>query len=594
MHEGVKHVPKFLVTLYRLLYESLLLPTDDFHTRVQKFAFSFLAFSTPIALLAGLGLLITGIATNSAALIATGILWALGSGISGGAWLYLRTTKHFPKLLIDVMSVTITILIFVSYLSIKHEGFIIFLVANTAGFTLVQTPNVLFHVGCSMLVVTIWAYNSSFADFLNVSSVRLPGFTEPKESAFALCMLGYLANSIVFGAVHFQHKACHYAIVRANATRDMCVAVTKKLCRYDTDGAKDAMALFQSNELETRLALVSLIENLEKYRPHIPNYVLDEQNVLSDDGDETDHSATGSASKVPSEVLMGDSAVLIDSYVSNNETIPLAPALVNTVPSSPETIRSRDITRVLINPVFIAEDGLDLDLASYEVSMNRFVNHIHTVAQPSHATIHGFIGDTVHVTWNTSRRTLQHPSKGALFLAWLIKDTGDENIRCYGAAATGPAHTFYAGDKHQLLLVHTGWEHKLGTMYGIAMRYSSVVMSQEMYDATRPFVESRWVDIISYDGKTPHRLYELLHERSAGEEWMYTLQNAAAKEDDISLAAGMCSRGEYADAITLLDTVRWRRTGEFNSQLVMRLERKALHALNDSIPMNEFHLITIY
>eukprot|EP00759_Apiculatamorpha_spiralis_P041684 PhF_6_TR40216/c0_g1_i7/m.59733 len=157
MNEGVKHVPKFLVTLYRLLYESLLLPTDDFHTRVQKFAFSFLAFSTPIALLAGFGLLITGIATNSAALIATGILWALGSGISGGAWLYLRTTKQFPKLLIDVMSITITILIFVSYLSIKHEGFIIFLVANTAGFTLVQTPNVLFHVGCSMFVVTIWA-----------------------------------------------------------------------------------------------------------------------------------------------------------------------------------------------------------------------------------------------------------------------------------------------------------------------------------------------------------------------------------------------------------------------------------------------------
>eukprot|EP00759_Apiculatamorpha_spiralis_P034207 PhF_6_TR35370/c1_g2_i1/m.51368 len=530
---------KSLLNIFNnMVHKPTLLTSDTYIDRIRKFTLSGIVVLCPFGFIGGVYSVIIGTTNTQIALTLNGVIWMIAAIVYTFLYAYVRIHKEFPSWMADIVISTFATLIFVGYLSIDHQSFMTTITAINVFAIMLQTRNLRGHVILNVFMFLVWAYNTSIVPVASAPPLLLPIFTKDIEGlAFIFSGIGIMIYLMVMGGVHFQHKACMKAIRRANAARDMCATVTQRLIRYDTDSAKECLEEFRVNGLddmepETFGALVNLVGNLEKYRPHLPSYVLpskDEEEMSPRHNDMFDFHRRGSSSKVSTDSHLSSSVTKSAPVSPIGHPAAIASSSSEVVPLN----HTKDVSKAVISAHYIAEENVVSFFEEYEAAMNRFVNRIHVLAQPTHATIHTFVGDTVHVSWNTSRRTVQHQSKAALFLAWLQKDSGDENLRSYGAVSTGPARSFYAGDRHSMLLVQTEWEGRMWTLHGLAVRYSACVMCQGVHDATKAFVESRWVDVVVCGGgmvgavgdKTLVRVYELLRERpSNNDEWMYTVE----------------------------------------------------------------------
>eukprot|EP00759_Apiculatamorpha_spiralis_P034210 PhF_6_TR35370/c1_g2_i4/m.51372 len=497
---------KSLLNIFNnMVHKPTLLTSDTYIDRIRKFTLSGIVVLCPFGFIGGVYSVIIGTTNTQIALTLNGVIWMIAAIVYTFLYAYVRIHKEFPSWMADIVISTFATLIFVGYLSIDHQSFMTTITAINVFAIMLQTRNLRGHVILNVFMFLVWAYNTSIVPVASAPPLLLPIFTKDIEGlAFIFSGIGIMIYLMVMGGVHFQHKACMKAIRRANAARDMCATVTQRLIRYDTDSAKECLEEFRVNGLddmepETFGALVNLVGNLEKYRPHLPSYVL----VTSESSDEDGGGDGHQGLKSPTSSILSGEFVRRPSHRSLNlgsmeEIREITTSEITTASNNGTTpvvieIQLKEITKIALTAQWVAKY---VDQAEYQRAMNRFVNRIHVLAQPTHATIHTFVGDTVHVSWNTSRRTVQHQSKAALFLAWLQKDSGDENLRSYGAVSTGPARSFYAGDRHSMLLVQTEWEGRMWTLHGLAVRYSACVMCQGVHDATKAFVESRWVDVV--------------------------------------------------------------------------------------------------
>eukprot|EP00759_Apiculatamorpha_spiralis_P057721 PhF_6_TR8756/c0_g2_i2/m.13809 len=524
------------------VYEELLHTEDTAMDKMRKFAIAMAFLSTPGGYLVSIAFILLGYFVDVYEYCIVGILWFLAALLLTVTWIRVKRTKRFTPLLVETTIYCVSIMVFLGYIAIKHELFIFLLLATTISGALVQPVYENLFIALNSCFLLIWGYNNCIPKMVpEATLLLLPNLFDPQAISIPLSILGLVTNFLLYWVVSFRNKAFLSAITRANAAKEMCGAVTKSLTRYDTDGAKQSLEALRQHGMEatdpdTYNALVNLVGNLEKYRPHLPNYVLEESVDTEDDDVHTLEVSCKRVSKsfTPSGSL-GEFVGLVSvhspahsparSEVLEIENTPNTPTAIEVdQPQSasflflaPAQEKIHDVTKAAATVIVAWEDGCQMDGALYEASMTLFVNRMHALANPTQATIHGFVGDTVHLSWNTSRKVVQHQTKGALFLSWMQRDSGDETVRTYGAVSTGPARTFYAGDRHSMLLVQTEWDSRVAALHDVAVKYTSTVICQSVFDCTKPFVESRWVDAIAYDGGNRlENVYELLGERQGG------------------------------------------------------------------------------
>ena len=111
--------------------------------------------------------------------------------------------------------------------------------------------------------------------------------------------------------------------------------------------------------------------------------------------------------------------------------------------------------------------------------MTHFVDRVHAVARETFGSVHSFIADAVHLTWNAGRKATQHETKGAAFLCRLQENVGDPSVHISGVVASGMGRYQMAGGALQAVLVRIDWLPLLHTLHMIAMAHGALLLNEK-------------------------------------------------------------------------------------------------------------------
>ena len=235
----------------------------------------------------------------------------------------------------------------------------------------------------------------------------------------------------------------------------------------------------------------------------------------------------------------------------------------------------------------IVEGHVTFSMVHYngpDTAMTPFVDRVHAVAQETFGSVHSFIADTVHLTWNAGRRVYQHETKGAAFLCRLRENVGDPLVTVSGVAVSGTGRFQKAGGTLQAVLVRVAWFPLLHKLHTIAKTHRALLLNQKANDTAKFHMKTQCVDCVG-----ELMVFELLGEKESevqgaagpeGDEWMYKLERA--KKDTVGIAVDMCKRGLYSEALEAL-------AAEVEpSAMVQRLERKVQRCQEGHVPPEQF------
>eukprot|EP00760_Papus_ankaliazontas_P016489 PhM_4_TR16804/c0_g1_i1/m.52075 len=275
----------------------------------------------------------------------------------------------------------------------------------------------------------------------------------------------------------------------------------------------------------------------------------------------------------------------LDSSSDSTGRRPSSPALVSTrQTSTPEVLTAANLAalrrRICLGAVALAPQSkrlVDAGVQSFSQALTSLVDSIHTIADTSHATLHGVVADTVHASWNTARKLVHPEPNAALFILRVQESTG-----CVGAVCSGEGHFHFVGRRNVIPLVHaTSCSRDLDALFrhysvplglcvcdhGTAQLSSAVCMSH-MFAAFRPsntaphatLSQSSASSTETSSGRGVVRVAELVRELGdePSEEWMYELarreQILALKDTsaDIEAAVELCLDGRAHEAVDLI------------------------------------------
>ena len=243
----------------------------------------------------------------------------------------------------------------------------------------------------------------------------------------------------------------------------------------------------------------------------------------------------------------------------------------------------------------IVEGPVTFSMMHYDgpdTAMTPFVDRVHAVAQETFGSVHSFIADTVHLTWNAGRNACQHETKAAAFLCRLRENVGDPSVTVSGVAATGTGRYQTAGGALQAVLVRVDWLPLLRTLHTIAKTHGALLLDQETNETAKFHMKTQCVDCVGESMVFETMVFELLGERGEseegaggreGNEWMYILERAAL--DPVGTAVDMCKRGEYREAFKELEGLAAQAEP---SAMVRRLEQKVRRCQEGQVPPERF------
>jgi hypothetical protein len=194
----------------------------------------------------------------------------------------------------------------------------------------------------------------------------------------------------------------------------------------------------------------TIIENLRRYRPHLPNWVV--QNTSGDDRDDNEpvNDSVEQSTRHSSSLSARPSvrSARYDDLMRNASPVnPMSPPF-----AAVEPVKAR-VSLARLD--FGATAGPGQKAGPITASATHaFVDRVHAVAAQTHAAVHCFVGDRLITTWNAAKMTTQAEVKAGRFLSRLLQDSGDPAIRVYGIATSFSSRVQLAGwGKQSALLV---------------------------------------------------------------------------------------------------------------------------------------------
>jgi hypothetical protein len=374
----------------------------------------------------------------------------------------------------------------------------------------------------------------------------------------------------------------------AEAANELSRNVAELLRTYDTDGVSyllEEYAALPDADPELVQSYRALVDNLERYRPHLPNWMVgtgDESEVGSQASRRSSMTSarqgangtpTGSsvAARVRSVSLAGakqgaNGTPNGSSVAARVRSASNAGSGAGTAPAVPVALVGAPYNGVVAFATVQFATAAERTFDGRCEATNGFVDTVHSLAAATNGAIHSFVGDTVQLSWNAAMRTAQPDVKSVRFMcrlrAAMAKLPELARAVASGAAMTGKASSQFAGTgRVSALTVSLPWHGALLACAAFAKRFGAFVTSGGLADSVpeaaahvcrmQP-VEQLRVAI----GAEEHTVtvHEILDERDDdNDEWMYVMSKQGANAKSAAHRAfDHCVAGEYAQAIALL------------------------------------------
>jgi hypothetical protein len=418
---------------------------------------------------------------------------------------------------------------------------------------------------------------------------------------------------VIMAAVILQAHVIQKMLNTADASTALSKKVAGHLQRYDTDAVDAELAAYhKSGDADGDLhdAFDAIVTNLNAYRPHIPTWML--RAASDEDEDEADFGQSQMTGRTEDSVQNSSrdragsvqlSQVGRDRAGSAQLSQPGAPLSRSCSPrhslsgsfrgpralgsgsysfSSPDTFVAK-ISYALVD-VCVARkrDGMQ---------MNCFVDRVHALAAATHGSLHGFVGDTVQISWNATHRAVMTETKAARFLCGLQTDAGGDGVVVAGAAHTGEARCVMAGGaKARAFTASMPWREALFASHRFATQHRAFVVDEVTEAAGAMTFETRGVEVIAVPAPaqinerdtsecpTLTTVYQLVAEKvHDDDEWMYALAKGTEGNPNraVTEALRCCEAGAFVDAIAKLDGLPDSASAVAAAPLVQHLRRRA-------------------
>jgi hypothetical protein len=367
----------------------------------------------------------------------------------------------------------------------------------------------------------------------------------------------------------------------AKTANDLSRHVAELLRNYDTDGVSGLLDEYCTLE-DADPALVesytALVGNLNKYRPHLPNWMVQRSDGSEEDVEMGSDRSTRSTRSTRSNMSrMSRSESRQSKGLSATATEKSNDRMCDMLPCGPP--KKAAVAFAVLD--FRTRANVHLSAASRGAVVNCFVDRVHKIAAATHCAVHSFVGDTVQLSWNAAMRAVQPELKAVRFLCRLkAAMADDDDVSIAGAAMHGSATTQFAGTGTvQALAVSMPWRAALDVLFRFASAHRALVVDGALAAASKHVCSARAVDILaipSDDGRTAEAVvHEVLVEHDIdNDEWMYVLSKKEGRgEDIVSSAVAMCAQGDYGEAVQSLELA-----GD-SSRLAAHLLRRAEEAL---------------
>jgi hypothetical protein len=392
-------------------------------------------------------------------------------------------------------------------------------------------PNNISFIHLALVTCTTQPKHSGKLLLLSVAGFILSGYNHavyvPKDPALPLAtlpgpllytevyetirdqVLMLLVSVFVVGYVVVVVQEAKRLLATAKASAVFAQRVATALGRYDTDSATATLeAAWQvvanpaqsdagsdvddgssaaSVDPELLATFETIIDNLRRYRPHLPNWVVEKSDV-----DQRDEAA------IVADDIVSDTENACSPRVLGSDAgvPPLSSAILQPVAVLPALVSGESMkTRVVLARVAFRLGRNSSDIHS--AVCHAFVDSVYKIASETSTAVHGFIGDRLIATWNATSVILRPEVAAARFLARLHKSASAAGWNVFGAATSYRARVHLAGQARQSALLVGGDpnEPALAEATRLATTYETMVVNGALRRAADDAIVFRGVGL---------------------------------------------------------------------------------------------------
>jgi hypothetical protein len=652
-------LPAPLRFIAQTFYYDMVRLDDGFSQRVRKVWI--IAFF-PISILAPLMSLATfaetdGITTNEVLSAAGQLLLVVNLPLL----VYMRVKKTTVEWMFDLISLLFMVEVLVTGILTTTYSAVGQALALEMILVMINTPRTPLFIAIYsvLLCLALWndTGNTEVVNGDHHYQLRLPNVVEDTKADYVISAYVIITTRITALLLRSLMTELERLLLKARSSAEISTLVAKKLERYHIEEAREIltadralMAKRRQSTTEsapetaaekpasseemiaaaTRVSLadpelVSTLKNLtaqlEAYRPHLPNWVIDmamrtsESEPDTDEGELTQEDSARresnsarltrntSSADVQTPRLdrnVSDPDLLVesnnsDSYGARSPRTPHTPK----TPKTPSINKSPTVNAQLMRhismcrKVSIARAFVDLAPTGEANIQHAFADVIHEAARATKAAVHSFVGDRVDLTWNAAQPVAQCEAAAARFLARVkvaaavklaasrFGGSGFTGGIVSGAATRGSAHVLFAGRNglsQSLVISCSAWQPVLEALARVACRTESFVVDAAVAGVLLD-VNTRGVTALytPQDRRrsaasdclpAPARLavlkvFEIVAEQEdATDEWMYVVdqrqrENSASPNAVVTTALEHCVEGRIAQARDALSALTY-------------------------------------
>jgi hypothetical protein len=401
----------------------------------------------------------------------------------------------------------------------------------------------------------ICAYNTCALMTDRRAPLAVPGSESVTfDVAFQQYVFAFIGVALPVIACILQTAQHRKLLAAADDANQLSRDAAELLRNYDTAGVSALLAEYRElPDADPALieSYTALVDNLNQYRPHLPNWMVDTQ---ADDDSRADDAETQRSDR---STRSRDSR---KSHTSMSGTSGVS----HEAPGSADVLNVARVPKTVASIAFGIVDfkvAGELSAAARGVAVSAFSDVVHRLAAVTHCAVHSFVGDTVQLSWNATLRAVQPEVKAARFLCALKAAlAGNGDVSVAAAAMHGKATTQFAGTGAvQAVAISLPWRTELRTLMAFASRHRAFVVHHKMAAVASHACVTRAVEALQVPDATASEtvvVHEVLAERGAdddNDEWMYVLDKDAT--DKVTAALNACVCGEYGAAMSLLEAV---------------------------------------
>jgi hypothetical protein len=501
---------------------------------------------------------------------------AFANVVPAAAWyasyFYIRTTKQATNATTNVAAWGGVLWTAGIVLALPQVSPLLAVCCLLAGVLIVHTNHRGPQLACVVLLFFGGLWNFHQAVYPETGMAAVPHARNgPFYERVILAIVSVVAFGFISLGVLGMTVAAHSAVDASDRALRMSMTVAELLRRYDTDAVTDMLEEYgREPGADPRIlaSYTALVANLNEYRPHLPNWMV---------ASEETQSSGGSSHRTLAET----------------ETTRVSSTASCTPRESVAVVSYGHQQRRIVNISYgLVEFGFAAPLAGQraDAGLTAFVDRVHEWATATHASLHGFVGDVLQVSWNATHSVAQPEHKAGKFMAALVlwnRSADAEKVTAAAAVFSGTAECRFSGSgRVQALTVATTWRPTLQRCLQFAAHNRAVLMDSGTQAAASMYIETRAVEVVPPNtdgvaaGAKPIELHEIVGEHEHDDdEWMYVLERSKESTDSARVTAALraATTGDLLGALHALDEVGDAAVGA--ARLVQRLRGRIEAAL---------------